>query len=76
MQQPKEFIVTRLQEILANEASRHFENTPLRTDFRAYLVKITKVVDWEDEFIDEVYQIYLDKISETGNILTRNISGN
>ncbi|MGZ5242427.1 MAG: hypothetical protein ACXWDO_05390 [Bacteroidia bacterium] len=74
MQQTKEFIVERLQEILANEASKHFNTTPLCADFKAYLVKITKVVDWDDEFIEEVYQIYLQKITATGQSLSNNMS--
>jgi hypothetical protein len=75
MQKSTDIIVLRLQEILASEAAKHFHDVKvLDADFKAYLVELTKVVDWEDEFIEEVHNLYLQKITDTGNNLSQKLS--
>ncbi len=67
-------MVARLQEILAFEAAKHFQSSAPIVIFKEYLKEITSVIDWEDEFIEEVYKIYLDEVTETGDALTQNIN--
>ncbi len=70
-----DFVVRRLQEILAREAATHFPSTVIQADVADYIKHLTQVVDWEDDFLSDVYDLYLRKITDTGKQLSDNFSG-
>lgn len=76
MSNSTDFVVKRLQEVLAKEAATHFPNTVLKEDLAAYIKNLTQVVDWEEDFLSDVYDLYLRKVSQAGQQLCDKISDN
>ncbi|RYD71059.1 MAG: hypothetical protein EOP53_24315 [Sphingobacteriales bacterium] len=70
-----DFVVKRLQEVLAQEAVSYFPEIVIREEMAAYIKTLTKVVDWEEDFLADVYDLYLRKVNETGQQLCNNLSG-
>jgi hypothetical protein len=59
--------VENLQEILAKEAAGYFEARKVdKMQFQQYISELTSVDDWDDDFIETCYNIYLDKINVAG----------
>jgi hypothetical protein len=63
--------VDNLQGILVNEAAEHFECAKIdKPEFRKYVENLTTVYDWDEDFIETAYSMYLQKVNIGGVELT------
>jgi hypothetical protein len=63
--------VEKLQEILAREAQVYFEAREIaRFEFEAYVKSLTSVHDWDEDFLEECYNKYMEKVNSAGAELT------
>ena len=74
MSHSTDYVVKRLQEVLAREAASTYPDTVLQEEIASYIRQLTQVIDWEEDFLANVYELYLRKITETGNKLCDNIT--
>ncbi len=61
----------RLFMILANEASQQMGNNVSPEAFKKFVMEMTQVKDWPDDFIIKCYESYLQKITNTAEKLNK-----
>ncbi len=61
--------------VLETEAAVTFPETVIKEDIAAYIKNLTQVVAWDENFLSDVYDLYLRKITKAGNQLCENLNG-